>query len=449
MTPESSERNLPRNRLGAIYQLLTAIYIGTVVLLSYRENLTLAAKAAGVILGLSFVFMAVTSKKIVIPAIYKIWLAWFALAFTSCLVAEDPQLALYRAQTLAQVVVVGFIVTNFMIWHRSTMFYIVALVGSTLLSSVVVFVNPAPFTDFDGRVYGTLGNANTFGFILSVTLVLTLVNAITSRRLVFKAVFLAAATMIFIMLLQTGSRKAMIGGVLLGGGLVCAAYLYRSIKIGGKSFIGAVIAIGAIIPISITYLMNSEFWFRINRAMAFFDGGIASTDTSVQGRLWLSERAIDLAVHNPILGIGLDNFRLADGGGIGRHIGTYSHSNYLEVLVSTGAVGFVVYFYMYWMLVKQLFAMRSFLRSKEYFGRYTMALVVSISIIAMDTAMVSYYDKVFWLVFPWLVAELHLLSEGRKQAIANRKAAISNANNGDVDNLSPSSGFMSPDAKQV
>jgi O-antigen ligase len=447
VTPEIPKTNTTGGRLGITYQLLTAIYIGTVVLLSYRANLTFAAKVVGATLGLSFLFLGLSKKKIVIPTVYKFWCAWFALAFTSCLFAEDPQLALYRAQTLAQVVVVGFIATNFMIWHQSTRFYVLALIGSALLSSAMVFINPAPFTDFDGRVFGTLGNANTFGFILSVTLILSLVGSITSPRLISKAVYVAATAMIFAMLLQTGSRKAMIGGVLLGGGLVCAAYLYRSVKVGHRSFFGAIITVGTIIPLGIIYLMNSNFWFRIERAMGFFEGGETNTDTSVQGRLWLIDRAIDIAVHNPILGIGLDNFRVADGGGIGKNIGTYSHSNYLEVLVSTGALGFVIYFWMYYILLKQLYALRYCLRTQQYFGRYTTVLVVTISTLAMDTAMVSYYDKVFWLVFPWLIAELYLLSQMQKQAIARQATTTSNTEEDDVDNEPTSVGYVSPNAR--
>ncbi|MEZ5563464.1 MAG: O-antigen ligase family protein [Gammaproteobacteria bacterium] len=428
MTSNTSANTPPPSRLGISFQLLVALYIGAVILLSYRANLTIAAKALGAILGASFLFIAMSSsKKIVIPATYKVWAIWFALATVSCLFAESSSLALYRAQTLAQVAVVGFIATNFMIWHRSTQFYVLALIGSALLSSAMVTLNPAPFTDFDGRVYGTLGNANTFGFILSATLVMSLVSAITSRAIILKLAFLAATATLFIMLLQTGSRKAMLGGVLLGGGMVCAAYLYRSSKVSKKSLVGAVMAVATIVPIGIIYLMNSNFWFRIERAMGIFDGGTTNADTSVQGRLWLSERALDIAARNPILGIGLDNFRVADGGGIGKQIGTYSHNNYLEVLVSTGAVGFLIYFYIYWILLKQLFLLRSCLRSNEYFGRYTMALVVTISIVAMDTAMVSYYDKVFWLLLPWLVAELHLLTGLQKQAMINRSTVKTDA----------------------
>jgi O-antigen ligase len=400
-------------------------YTAAVVLLSYRDNLTLAAKAIGALLGLAFFFLVFAKgKRIVVPITYRIWGAWFGLALVSCALAEHIEIAAYRALTVAQVASVGFLVTNLLIWNRSTRFYTTALIGVALASTVMVMTNPGLFASIDGRVHGPLGNANTFGVLLSVSMVLSLVAALGTRNLFAKALFLGAAAVIFTMLLQTGSRKAMLIGVLMGGTLVCIAYLYKSGAAKIQSFMRALIIVAALLPVGITFLINSDFWYRTERAMDVLGGDSSNADSSLIGRAWLAKRAIDVAAANPVFGIGLDTFRMARGIEIGVAVGTYSHSNYLEILVSTGVLGFGLYFYIYWLWFKKLYALRRYLKSPTHFSRYAMVAIVTTMIALMDIGMVSYYDKVMWLVLPWLVAELHLFDMEEKEKAVSRKAQM-------------------------
>lgn len=414
-----------RPGLGILYQLLIAAYIAAVVLFSYRENLTLAAKAVGALLGIAFVFLAFAKgKRIVVPITYRIWGAWFGLALVSCALAEYIEVAVYRALTLVQVASVGFLVTNLLIWNRSTRFYTTALIGVAVASTVMVTASPGTFAGIDGRVHGTLGNANTFGVLLSISMVLSLITALGTRKLFAKVLFLCAAAVIFIMLLQTGSRKAMLAGVLMGGILVCIAYLYKSGAAKIQSFFAALIVVAALLPAGIAFLINSDFWFRTERVIEVFRGDSSNADSSLVGRLWLAQRAIDVAVANPVLGIGLDTFRMTRGAEIGVSVGAYSHSNYLEILVSTGVLGFGLYFYIYWLWFKKLYTLRRYLKSQTHFSRYAMVAIVTTMIAVMDVGMVSYYDKVMWLVLPWLVAELHLFDIEEKERVAGRKAQV-------------------------
>ena len=54
------------------------------------------------------------------------------------------------------------------------------------------------------------------------------------------------------------------------------------------------------------------------------------------------------------------------------------------------------------------------------FRRYTMVMVVVTMIVAMDVAMVSYYDKFMWLVWHWIVAELYLFDVEEVHQIVGR-----------------------------
>jgi O-antigen ligase len=216
----------------------------------------------------------------------------------------------------------------------------------------------------------------------------------------------------------------MLVGVLMGGALVCIAYLYKCGATNIKSFMAALIIIAALVPVGITVLVNSSFWYRTERAIAAAGGDTSDADSSLVGRYWLAQRAINIAVANPALGIGLDTFRMARGIQTGGAVGTYSHSNYLEILVSTGLFGFGLYFYIYWLWFKKLYALRRYLKSKTHFSRYAMVAIVTLMIAVMDIGMVSYYDKVMWLLLPWLVAELYLFDMEEKEKAVGRRAQM-------------------------
>jgi O-antigen ligase len=302
-----------------------------------------------------------------------------------------------------------------------------ALIGVALASIARVMLSPGTFATPDGRVYGTMGNANGYGVMLSVAMTLSLVTALDAKSLIVKVFFFAATIPIVNMMLQTGSRKAMIAGLLLGGGVVCIAYLYRSGKEALSSLFVAMIMVVFLMVGGVTYLVNSDHWFRTEQAMAAVDGDRGGADNSTLGRLWLAEQAIDLSLRNPLLGVGLDAFRMAKASNTGMTIGTYSHSNYLEVLVSTGIAGFVLYFSIYWLWVKKIYAFRGLMRSSASFRRYTMVMTVVAMIAIMDVTMVSYYDKFIWLVWPWVVAELYLFEQEEFHRIATRKAEAASA----------------------
>jgi O-antigen ligase len=419
---------IDRPGLAIQYRLLVVTYIAAVVLLSYRENLTQAAKLAGVLLGLAVVFLVVAKgKQIVVPVTYRIWGVWFFFALVSSVFSRHIDVSMARALTLAQVSGIGFLVTNILIWNRSTRFYAMALIGAALVSIAMVSSMPGVLATGDGRVYGTMGNANGYGVMLSVAMVLSLITALDARNIFIKVVFFGATIPIASMMLQTGSRKAMIAGLLLGGGLICIAYLYKSGAATFRSFFVAMIIVSALVLGGITFLVNSDHWSRTEQAMAAADGDFGDADQSVIGRLWLAQQAIELSMKNPLLGIGLDAFRMARSSTTGMTIGTYSHSNYLEVLVSTGIVGFFLFFSIYWLWFRRIYAYRGHMRSPASFRRYTMVMVVVMMVAAMDVAMVSYYDKFMWLVLPWVVAELYLFEQEEIRRIATRKAEAASA----------------------
>jgi O-antigen ligase len=165
-----------------------------------------------------------------------------------------------------------------------------------------------------------------------------------------------------------------------------------------------------LIPVAIYWLITSDFWFRMEAALEVVQGGDrAAADGSLAGRIWLYQRAMEVALENPLIGIGLDNFRDQTGTQIGQRIGTYTHSNYMEVLVSTGLVGFLIYFSIYWLWLRKLIRCRGLVHDQNHFAAYLRVVTVVLAYVIMDFTTVSYYSKLQWLVFPWVIAELETM----------------------------------------
>jgi O-antigen ligase len=226
----------------------------------------------------------------------------------------------------------------------------------------------------------------------------------------------AIAVWFFAMMLQTGSRKAMLGGVVVGGGTVLLIFLYQRWRFRDGSFGPSLAASLLIVPAVLTAVITSDFWHRVERALEPGEGELTA-DNSLNLRIWLLRRAIDLWSEKPILGHGLRGFARALEADhlFAMPIGLATHSNYIDILVHTGLLGLLLYLSIYALLGAKLFALRGLLSYPRYFERYAPVTAILALIAVYDVAAISYYSKLLWLVLPWLIAEIQLLETDRRK----------------------------------
>jgi O-antigen ligase len=400
-------------RVGVTYQLLISAYVVAIILFNREGGFLLAIpKIIALLIALAFIVSVIGQRrKIYVPMTYGIWALWFLVAITSTLLADDVRLG--RIVTLTQLAGIGFMITHFLIWNRNTGFYVLALIGGVAASSMWILVQPEAFIVL-GHLSGTIGNANAHGVLISVGMIFSLVIALGVRRWIAKVGSFLLASWFFVQILQTGSRQAILGGIVIGGGAVGAAYLYRNWCAGDGSFTKSLLLALAAAPVAVVGLITSEFWFRLESAQEALQADPAA-DGSVAERMFMIRRGIEMWADRPMLGTGLDSFRF---GAEADHlfasaIGAYAHNNYIEILVGTGLIGLFLYLFIYLLWLSKLFILRSALRHKESFVPYVLVLSVVFLVIATDFTRVSHYEKLFWLLLPWIVAELHLLETGR------------------------------------
>ena len=204
----------------------------------------------------------------------------------------------------------------------------VALVAITRKAAGIGLVEGSRVTI--GRDFGSmLGDPNDLSLVLlfpmafAVSLVLTAGTPLLSRLL-----GIAAVPILFFGIIATQSR-----GGLLGIMSVFAIFGYRRIK--SKILFISIGVVGMFVLLALAGISDRS------------SGGATEEgiDASAMGRIYAWEAAIGMALHNPLTGVGLDNF-LANYFFYSPHwdgMNHAVHSTWFGVLAETGFLGFIVF----------------------------------------------------------------------------------------------------------
>jgi O-antigen ligase len=296
-------------------------------------------------------------------------------------------------------------------------FYWEAIVAAGLISALQAVFDPIRFSTVDGRVFGTLGNANTFAILLVGVVSIGMAIFVGSRQLSRQLFGLVIAGFFFYLVAKTGSRMGILASLV---SIVIAVWSYQYHWQGrrlSRNLYWLLIG-GGIIAASIFIAMSGDFAMRLNALFSAVETGDFSGvgDNSLSGRAALYKKAFDLFLGSPLIGIGLDGFSTA---GLGyRQIGNNAHSNYMEILCSTGLLGALSYFsiYAYWW--SRLHSLRLALRGSASAGRLTLLMSLAGAILVIDLAFVTYYTKITWLLFAGIIGEMQLLNRAVRPSAA-------------------------------
>lgn len=146
------------------------------------------------------------------------------------------------------------------------------------------------------------------------------------KYMVFQALY-------WIVIIWSGSRDCFSFGLLA----VLIMYFINGKKDNIVSKIKKVLIISTIAIIAIIAIMKIQKLYDIigYRFIGYFNG----TETSANSREVMHKSAVNLIKNNWIYGYGLDTFRTFNGS-----FGTWSHNNYLELLLSGGIILLVIYY---------------------------------------------------------------------------------------------------------
>ncbi len=229
------------------------------------------------------------------------------------------------------------------------------------------------------RIGGELGNENTIGMSLSISCVFAAFLIFYHSSKKEKIIYMLSIVICFPLILLTGSKKALFlvffGIILL---IICKpADKGNIVKKLGYLLMGAIFLFVCILIIT----KIKAFWFISERINEFIGTllGKSFSDSDTQ-RIYMIKTGLNTFSHSPVFGNGVAYSRYI--------FGTYSHNNYIEILMNTGLVGFSIYYSIYIISILKLFF------SKSYdFQLRILALFIIISFMILEVGMVSYYSR--------------------------------------------------------
>lgn len=380
----SSRSGAPREH-GQKYRIFTvafaALLVG-LVLVERFEFLAEVNRAVGVFLVLLGAIAMRTSRRRWAPelTLALAFIAW--AAFSGWIVADYPDAVTAYVRTLVQTIALSgavFVIA----FRRGTPGFVflglfvccLVLLGGLLLLGELEEARSVRYY----RVRSLAANPNFVGILCLYALMsVTWLWYRFKRSVSVRAILLVSLPPIAYLLVLTGSRKAFLATLLFG----VSWLLFTGIRLfAGKA--SSLVLAGVVVAIVIlNVLPGSTLEARLDRA--------ADNPDLETTRKRLYEAAIDLFVSSPVTGVGLGNFITAAG------MGLYAHSEYAEILATTGAVGGAIYFSIYVLMIRRLARMRR--RTRDPHARYYIGLYGSIMLttLALGTGVPNFLSPWHW-----------------------------------------------------
>ncbi len=367
-------------------------YIATLII--FKEHYVNIPHVTNLLLIVSFFYVVFITKEYIFStnsiiaayalfAIYALASSFWGIGF------KEPS---FRSAQLFVILINLFIIYNiikkFNIYNA---FLNGILLGSLVNYIFILGIVPAPFPIIEfHRYYGTLGNPNTLAMLMVTSIVGSIIY-LRKEKEISKIFYyyqyfniLLAVYMIFL----TASKKGIFSGLLL-----ITVFILLTMK-KPEHFLKLMFFIGIGIISFLYYVDIDTFLSTANRIIYRFTKAEASLSSntnfgSTGERRYFIELGWNYFTSNPLFGYGLDNFRL-----IAR---SYSHNNYIELLFGVGLVGAIIFYSIYYNLLKKIKVMKDN-NLKVIFLTYILILLVT------DLAQVSYGNKFILYALVYLSA---------------------------------------------
>lgn len=249
----------------------------------------------------------------------------------------------------------------------------------------------------NGSRFSATGAVNQFGMSMSYIFLFALyaIKEKKKRSAMMYLILTASCVLSF----MSGSRKALLNILIF----TCIIFLFSKYDKDFIKNVGRLIIVGVIVAVLIIAVLNIDALYevlgkRLESLFAYFSGDVEQ-DYSALRRNYMREDAFQIFLSNPIKGIGMNNFKY-----VARY-GTYSHTNYLEMLSCLGIIGTLLYY-----VPVVIVMIKSFIHWKNNYKDAVIPFAVLLSIFISDYGNVSYIYSIIH-IFAGIAAGLVFVNE--------------------------------------
>lgn len=317
---------------------------------------------------------------------FKIWLMLFlGMCFISITYAINRPNSFNVIKTLIVLFIVLFLVDDQINSHEELEKYLKLFLISLLIMMIYVICN-LDLNSFQLAQHGEattgLWNGNDIGMKCALYIILMLYFLSNNKKILQKTILLITLLIPLVLLYYTASRKAILMVIL---GVSFFYYLkHPNKKIRNLIVICLGVYIVYTLMINNVYLYKAIGW-RIEGALALLNKS-GQVDSSTLLRKRYIDIGIDAWKKSPFLGYGVADFSIINSCKTG-HM-TYSHNNFVEMLVGVGGIGFLIYYSYYIKLLFDYVKIYFKHRSSQILNVVAICFII---MFAMHFAVVSYY----------------------------------------------------------
>lgn len=345
-----------------------------------------------------------------VPTELKLFMAFFVWSIFGLFVARVPELVTERLRTMLQLVIMAMIVSYYARNARCVSWIFMAVLTGVLIITVAAVItgeyNRAEVEGEEARLVGLVMNANAFAIATTYGIAIALFLFRQVRSLVIKGVIIVCVLAGSRFVIASGSRKGFLAlGILIffwflltyGKELRTRPALTLAMGVG-------VVLMGAYMMYHLrdTTMMRR---FLLLKAEAGLEG-----EVSEGVRVKMIKEGIRMTVSNPVLGVGLNNFRV--------HFAAQkaSHNNYVDISSTTGIPGAILYFMIYVLIIRRIYQLRHVALAPPQRDLVTTLLCLMILVLFLDIGVVSYYTKITWIFLAIMIGFLNALHRDLENA---------------------------------
>lgn len=320
-----------------------------------------------------------------VPTELKFLIAFACWATLGIFVAKIPEFVITVLRTLAQMVIMALVVSYYARNTRcvSWLFFAV-LTGILIIAVSAVITGEFKMAEMEGeeaRLAGIALNANAFAIAVTYGVAILLYYFKIARSKTLKLLMMGGVLTAVPFVIASGSRK----GFLALAILVFFWFLFNYVKELRQRPSLAIVMFLFVMGFGF-YMVHAMRDTVLMQRFTRLEGG-----TGAQGRLTLIKDGIDITISNPVLGVGLNNFRVHSS------LGRPAHNNYVEVFADTGIPGGILYHIIYILILYRLYKISKYPLAPDQKNAVTIFKCLMLLQLFLDLGVVTYFLKIHWI----------------------------------------------------
>lgn len=370
-------RNLDLNKIGLFFFIL--VYSGM-----YYSMFQSLITISYIVLFVCFLRIVLRSKKLVHIDYLFIGGAFVLYSFLSALWSYDYSTTVNQVVILAKSFFVSFILINclrsreLLEWAFKILMFSSLVFGLLYIYQIdLSMIGAYRLTEFADNDDG-LPNLNLVSIPVAFAFVYFLFCYLKDKKYIYIILSIICIVIVFLL----GSRKSIISSVL--------GIFFLSLKVSGKKKMKIILFCFLLILLIPFFIPTDYLDFVLDRLMQLANvNQNLLLDESDLIRKQLLSTGIDYFMQSPLIGHGFYNFSRLFLFEYGSAV--YSHNNYVETLVGGGIIGFVLYYLLYYVIIRDLSV------RKHDFNIYYILLLFVVIMLFNQTGIVLLHDRYTWI----------------------------------------------------